>query len=445
MGVKLYPHQEEALRAMHGQEGFALFFDMGTGKTLTAIRDMEERFSRGLATRALVLCPLSVVHAWIDEIGRFSPLSARAVRGTLKQREDALSSEAQVLVMNYDLLHKYEKQLAGVDYIVADESQRLISPKARWTKAALRLAKSAKTRRILTGTPIRNWPIDLYNQMKFINPSILPWRSHFAFRKEFAIELNMGGFSKIIGVRNEDDIRQRCAPFVRYVTFDDAIKGMPEWVEQVRTVELNADQKRAYKELSKDLLTKIGSGLVTAQNAAIQMLRLSQIAGGTLRDVDGKDHRLGTRKLDELKDIIASGHKGIVVWCKFVEEIKWLGEELDAPVIYGAVDDKDRRRILTEFEAGKHQVLIAQVQTLAEGVNELKNADVEVRWSYDFSYVTYVQSRARMRRSGRDMTKPCLSIQLVSEGTTDMKVIEAVKRKEGVALNTLEEIRRIVG
>jgi len=444
MSIQLYAHQAEALKAMRNQDGFALFFDMGTGKTLTTIRDMEAHFTASEVARALVLCPLSVVHAWQAELEKFSALSVRVVRGTVKQRNEALASTAQVLVMNYDILHKYVDQLKNVDYIVADESQRLISPKARWTKAALKLSKLAKVRRVLTGTPIRNWPIDLYNQMRFINPAILPWRSHFAFKKQFAIEMNMGGFSKIIGMRDEDDIYARCAPFVRYVSFDDAIKGMPEWVDQIRTVEMTADQKRMYKELSKDMLTSVDMGMVTAQNAAIQVLRLSQIAGGTIMDEDGKPHRLGSKKLDELKDIIASGHKRIVVWCKFVEEIKWLAEELDVPCIYGAVPDDERRTILKAFEAGEHQVLIAQVQTLAEGVNELKNADCEVRWSYDFSYVTYVQSRARLRRSGRDKSKPCLSIQLVTDGTTDTKVIAAVQRKESVAIGSLQEIRRLI-
>jgi len=442
--IKLYKHQEDALKLLRITEGFGLFFDMGCGKTLTIIKDLEERLQDGRNTQALIVCPLSVVHSWITELGKFSSLSAVAIRGTPKQREAALNSTAQVKVINYDIVHKYEKQLASADYLVADESQRLISPKTRWTKALLRLSKAAKTKRVLTGTPIRNWPIDLFNQMKFINPAILPWRSHFAFRKQFAIEMNMGGFSKIIGVRDEEDIRARCAPFVRYVAFDDAITGMPEWVDQVRTVEMNPDQKRAYKELSKDLVTQVDMGMVTAQNAAIQMLRLSQIAGGTLLDEEGKPHRLGSKKLDELRDVIAAGHKGIVVWCKFTEEIKWIGHEIGAEVIYGAVPDDERRRILKDFEDGRINILIAQVQTLAEGVNELKNADCEVRWSYDFSYVTYVQSRARLRRSGRDKTKPCLSIQLVTEDTTDTKVIAAVKRKEGVAVNTLEEIRRLI-
>jgi len=445
--IQLYPHQVDALGSLDHMEGFALFFDMGTGKTLTIIRDMERRFGDGRNRRALVIAPLSVVHSWVREIETHSHLSVRAIRGTRKQRTEAMASEAQVKVINYDLLYANLPELMqiGADYLVADESQRLISPSARWTKAALKLSQIAKTKRVLTGTPIRNWPIDLYNQMRFINPSILPWRSHFAFRKEFAIEMNMGGFSKIIGVRNEHDIRQRCSPFVRYVAFDDAIAGMPEWVDEVREVPLNTEQKRVYRELSKDLLTMVDDGLVTAQNAAIQTMRLSQIAGGTLLDSSGKAHRLGSNKLKELNTILDDNRgRQCVVWCKFTEEIRWLAEELDAPCIYGATGASERQAYLEMFEKGECSILIAQVQTLAEGVNELKQADFEVRWSYDWSYTTFVQSRARLRRSGRDKTKPCISIQLVAEGTTDTKVIAAVRRKESVAVNTLEEIRRLI-
>jgi len=447
-----YHAQQDALDAMDGKTGFALFFDMGTGKTYTTMLDAARMFKRGDVSKMLVVSPLSVAHHWEDEIDEwFAHLTVRVVRGTPAVRKRIIGGPQMVAVINYDLVHSHLDELmaAGFDLIVADESHRLASPKARWTKALLKLAGTAKYRRALTGTPIRNWELDLYNQMKFIDPTILPWRSHFAFRKEFAIEQMFGGFTKVIGMRDVERIRTLCAPHCRYVTFDDVVKDMPPWVETVRTVPLTKEQARVYREVSRDLLAEVSSGTVTAQNAAIQTLRLSQVAGGTVRTEDGEPVILGSNQMAELLTIASAATGGVVVWCKFVDEIRWVTEQLQAggftaSCIYGEVPAAQRRHLLKSFESGALQFLVCQVQAVSEGVNELKNADLEVRWSYDWSYVTFVQSRARMRRSGRDKSKACRSILLVAEGTTDEKVAAAVKRKENVAVSSLEDIRRLV-
>jgi len=440
----LYAHQAAALERMDSHSGFAMFHDMGTGKTLTVLRDMQRAFEKGRATKALVVCPLSVIPSWLDQVEKFTPYTATAIRGTAAKRRRSLLGSGRITVINYDLLwgHLDDLMACGFDYLVADESHRLISPKTKWTRAMLKLSRQAAMRRALTGTPIRKWPIDLYNQMRFIDPTILPWRSHFAFRKTFAIEQNMGGFSKIIGVRNADEIERLCAPYCDYVAFDDAI-DMPMWIDEQRTVPMLPEQRRVYVELSKQLLTEINGGLVTAQNAAVELLRLSQISGGSIKDEQGATHWLGSKKIDEVRDILRAGGT-TVIWCRFIAEILKLKAELNCPGIYGGTPASERAEILTGFKNGEHPVIVCQVQTLSEGVNELCNADREIRWSYDWSYTTFVQSRARMRRSGRDKQRPCVSIQLITENSTDARIVKAVLHKKEVATNTLEAIRELL-
>jgi len=443
MSLKLYPHQEKAVQLLEDNEGYCLFHDMGSGKTITTITDMVSRLEDGRNQRVLIVCPLSVMPSWVREIGTHTHYEAVQIRGSILRRKAILKSDAKILVINYDLLYNHLDELlaARFDYLVADESQRLISPNARWTRAALKLSAQATTMRALTGTPIRKFALDLYNQMRFVNPSILPWRSFFAFKKHFAIEVPRGNFTEIIGVRQEEKLHAMCAPFADYVTFDDAIPGMPEWVDMQLVVPMVPEQARVYKELKKELLTQVNGHTITAQNAAVEMMRLNQIAGGTLRDPEGGAHILGSNKMKELEEIVATTTGQGIIWCKFRAEIEWISETLGAPHIHGGVSGKDREQILGEFREGKHSWLVCQLQSLAEGVNELSNADVEVRWSYDWSYATFVQSRARMRRSGRTNPRPCRSIQLITEGSTDEKVIQAVTRKEGVAIGTLEAIR----
>jgi len=443
MSLTLYPHQQAALEKLEVNDGFCLFHDMGTGKTITTITDLVARLDSGNVTKALIICPLSVIPSWLREVDAHTSYRAVAIRGSKVKRMSIIRSDAKIMVINYDMLHAHSDELlaASFDYLVADESQRIISPKTKWTKVAMKLAAQAKVKRALTGTPIRKYALDLFNQMKFVNPDILPWRSHFAFRKAFAIEVPRGAYTEIIGVRNEEDIHKRCAPYSDYVTFDDAISGMPEWIDTQHVVPMNAEQSRVHKELKKDLLTLINGQEITAVNAAVEMGMLAQVAGGTLKDPEGGVHILGSGKMAELKEIVENTKGQIVVWCKYRAEIEWIAEELGVDYIHGGVSDSKRGDILTEFRLRNIDVVVCQIQALAEGVNDLSNADLEVRYSYDWSYVPFVQSRARMRRSGRTNPRPCRSIQLVTEGSPDERVIQAVMNKESVAVNTLEAIR----
>src|SRR5690606_12410441 len=57
--------------------------------------------------------------------------------------------------------------------MVVDESTIIKNHKAKWTKQAIRLSRYAAYRRIMTGTPITNSPMDAYSQFDFLDPSIL--------------------------------------------------------------------------------------------------------------------------------------------------------------------------------------------------------------------------------------------------------------------------------
>lgn len=443
MSLKLHKHQDRALELLERNPYFGLFWEMGCGKTLPTAMDMRRR-----NLRSLVVAPLSVLPAWRKELRRvgYDKQDILVLRGTAAKRRRMLAhSTAPVTVINYDLVasHLDELMAKGFELIVADESHRLINTRNRWSKALLRLAKRAHVRRCLTGTPIRHTPLDLYGQMAFLSPSILPWRSYFAFKARFGIEVQRGNFRQLVGVRDEHLIHQAVAPFVDYLSFDDVV-DMPQWVEEVLTVPMNTEQARAYKELRRDLLTMIDGAEVSAQNAAIQLLRLAQIAGGTIKMPDGSANILGSPKLDELRNLVEQVSGQLVVWARFRAEVEWLAEEMGWPFIHGGVSASARASALSDFANGSIKGIVCQLQAVGEGVNELAAADAEVRWSYDFSYTTFVQSRGRMRRLNRANPKPCRSFMLVSEGTVDARIMQAVQHKESVAVNTLEAIREVL-
>ena len=63
--------------------------------------------------------------------------------------------------------------LIGRSMMIIDESTTIKNPKAKRTKAILDLRKETKYRRILTGSPVTQSPMDLWAQMDFLDPEIL--------------------------------------------------------------------------------------------------------------------------------------------------------------------------------------------------------------------------------------------------------------------------------
>jgi SNF2 family DNA or RNA helicase len=71
--------------------------------------------------------------------------------------------------------------------MVVDESTTIKNRKATRTKNVLMLAKDAKYKRILTGSPVTKSPMDLYAQCMFLSPEALGFSSYYAFQNRYAL------------------------------------------------------------------------------------------------------------------------------------------------------------------------------------------------------------------------------------------------------------------
>ena len=146
--------------------GAALLMEMGTGKTLTTIALLGRAFLNGLICRALIVAPLSVANVWAEEFEKFAAFDyvLAVLGGAQWEKVDILrhmtGTGLQVVVLNYESTWRLEEELKK--WKPDRNSLRRIkphkNPNAKQSKALHRLAKQAKYRLILTGTPIQNNP-----------------------------------------------------------------------------------------------------------------------------------------------------------------------------------------------------------------------------------------------------------------------------------------------
>lgn len=150
-------------------KGFGLLFEMGCGKTRTAIAIAGAAYQKGAIQRVLVIAPTSVVSVWPKEIAEVADfkVTCKALLGTKQQRirmiEDLQAfpfKALKVAVINYESTWRdglFEKiQEYDADLIICDESQRIKTHDAEQSKAIHKLGDQARYKLILSGTPVQN-------------------------------------------------------------------------------------------------------------------------------------------------------------------------------------------------------------------------------------------------------------------------------------------------
>jgi SNF2 family DNA or RNA helicase len=185
-GLIRVPFEKQLLSSFH------LFFSKnacnfsvpGTGKTTILLTAFNAMRNAGEIETLIVVCPLSAFDTWIEEFkdcfGSFpkvlkvqSRQSTSGFPGQIARHE-----KIDLILINYDKLN-YENQYYQLlryflqsykSMMVLDEAHKIKNPNGAQARTILNLLPFAKSRVVLTGTPVTQSYTDLYNISKFIYP-----------------------------------------------------------------------------------------------------------------------------------------------------------------------------------------------------------------------------------------------------------------------------------
>lgn len=444
-------------------KGFGLLFEMGCGKTLTAIAIAGAGYQMGKVDRLLIVAPTSVVAVWPKELREYAKFkyTCKTLLGEKQQRikqiDDLLKfpfKALKIAVINYEstwrpeILEKLKE--FDADMVIADESQRIKTYDAAQSKAMHELGDQARYKLILSGTPVQTAAIDIWSQYRFLDKSVFG-ENFFKFRGRYAI---MGGYGnkKIVGYRDLEGLIKKEHSIAFRVTKDEAL-DLPEQTFETRRIQFSPKEKSLYERLKRDSYAELDNGgHITATTVLTKLLRLQQLTGGFLVQDEAQKPQLVSRaKLDALTDIIVdyvigSGKK-LVVFARFIAEVKAiidlaakvLPKDLKQVAIYGDVKKEDRGDIVKQFQEDPSTVLfVGQIDTAGTGIT-LTAADTCVYYSKNFNYATYSQSLSRIHRIGQ--RNCCTYIDLEIEGTIDELISSALSRKEDMAKTVVDNWR----
>lgn len=474
MKYKIPPwkHQLDIIDKAVPLPSYALFAEMGTGKTATTINILRHKYyhTRRLM-RTMVFCPPVVRTNWKREFEAHSKCGpdVTVLEGAGKKRLRQFESEAfgdcfgplydqlkpRIFVTNYEsLLMKDLYKLFlywKPEVLVFDESHYCKSNKSKRTKLAIKLADLATHKYCLTGTPILNNAMDIWAQFRILDGGETFDTNFYAFRAQYFIDknANMPSHKRFPDWRPrpgiEDVFNQKIYAKASRVLKKDCL-DLPPVVRKTVQCDMGTDQAKAYKEMLKNFITYINGEACVASIALTKALRLQQIATGFyVTDESDTRHFKTTPRIDllvaTLADIYEENSKAqVIVWACFKDNykqiVKALEDKYSLTHLLGGMTDNARQKSIDSFQAGESQIMIANQQAGGVGVN-LTNASYAVYFSRNFSLEADLQSEARCHRGGSEKHDKITRIDIVATDTIDEVVAGALARKENLANNIL--------
>jgi len=420
-----------------------LWLEPGLGKTKIAIDFCSYYFNKGLLKRVVIVCPLSIIGVWEDEIAKHCSVPFKICTGPFEPLTDNV---LQFYITSYGYMsyrnrdnrkwrHLEEFFKLKPECVIADEAHGIKTHTSNRTKAVRLLCKDKPFILQLTGTPQPNNALDLYSPMEIISPGIFgKWVD---FKNRYAV-YDFNGF-KVIKWLNLDELKKKIQPHAIRIRKDDALE-LPERTHQIIPVNLQIIQKDAYERMKKESYLRLSEkDEVTADIVLTQYLRLQQITGGFTVTDKKEILKVGEAKdlaLETLLPTYTSGKGKIVIFCRFLEEIRRSVEvanrlKLNPLQITGGMskDERDKARVLFQ-ENSKCKVLVLQIATGGCGIT-LHRANTAIFYSLTFNSAEHEQACDRIHRIGQK--EKCLYLYLLGRCTIDEYIYKSLIKKQKLA------------
>ncbi len=464
--TKPYGHQVTALEKSWQKKVYALFMEMGTGKTKVALDSLAMLYDKGKVNGALIIAPKGVYKTWYSqEIPTHMPMHIRyklvlwqaTINQKQKKRLDTLFKtgvDLHILIMNVEAFSttkgvEFAKKFLSCHetFMVVDESTTIKNPGAKRTKNIINLAIHAKYRRILTGSPVTKSPLDLYKQCEFLDPDLLQHSSYYTFRSRYATmrSANFNGRSVqlVVGYKNLAELSEKLKPFSYRVLKDDCL-DLPPKTYMKRIITLTPEQEKVYRQMKQMALAEMNGKVITTMNALTQLMRLHQITCGHFKADDDSIQPIKNNRLSQLLEVLEELEGKAVIWAHYQFDVQTIVKaitekygEKSVVTYYGLTPNEIRQSNIERFQTkDETRFLVGTPQTGGFGIT-LTAASTMIYYSNGYDLEKRTQSEARIDRIGQKF--PMTYIDILAEDTVDERIVKALRKKINIATQVMGE------
>ena len=423
----------------------ALFVSPGKGKTVVTLTAIDELATVGQFKAALIIAPLRVCSiTWPAQVERWAHTrwmrvahlrTAAGLKAWHEQSADIYLINSELLPSRLPKMFPKSKTfVCPVDTLVIDELSLAKNPQSKRFKALHKHLTGIERRWGLTGTPIPNNYLDLFMQVKMLDDGKRLGKTYTAYREAYFYPADYMGYTYKLVTGSKEAIDAQLADIALVLIGEESDLPASSVIDVAAVMPPEA--RKQYKTLEKEMLAEIEEGEITAPSAGVLVNKLLQLTSGAVYDEDRNVLPVHTAKISTLKAIIAR-HKGepVLVLCAFKHESARVIAAIKGARMF---DERD----LNDWKAGKIPVWVADARSLSHGIDGLQvSCRVAVWVSLTYSHETYVQTNARLIRTGQ--TAETLIYRIICSGTIDDAVAEALRDKSDTQSGMLFAVRAL--
>lgn len=499
-----FDYQQEMLRFCESRDVVALFASPGLGKTPVTLRVIADRIIEGDCRGALVVAPLRVgLITWPSQVAKWRHSAwMRCVNmRTPEGRKAWEEGSADIYLINPEMLPKLlpgmmDRETLPADMLVLDELSVFKSSLSVRAKLLSKHAPRFPQRIGLTGTPVPNTYLDLFQQAKMLDDGKRLGRSFHHFRQTW-FESDYMGFKFTIREGAKETIDAKLSDMCLVMLGEDYLDVPPCTTTDIE-VTMPPDAKAAYKKLEKELLLSLANhepmrirnrhlrerrdkliqlmgldgldlqspfisekealkiekryrpladefnriaeelkgGDVVALNAATLAGKLLQITSGAVYGEERVVNLIHDAKIDALKKLRKKhGKEPILVLTAYQHEMER---------VLAAIPGSRRfhERDMDEWKAGRIHTWVAQPGSMSHGIDGIQDGGRIAVWmTLTWSNESYMQTNARLVRTGQ--LAETRIYRLTCPGTMDDIVAEALRTKSDTQSGLLNALKAL--
>ncbi len=341
-GGTLKKYQEEGVWQTEFWNGRILIADeMGLGKTVEALAWLQLHPE---ARPAIIVTTASAKHNWAREANKW--MTSPKVQ--VLQGETNMHPIGNILIINYDILDAWKDVLYDLEpkAVVLDECHNIKNDKAKRTKAAFKVCKGVEHVLSLSGTPILNRPVEIYNAVKITKPTLFP--NKWAFLQRYCGAKYTGFGWDFNGASNIEELHKILKENVMVRRLKkDVLTELPDKTYSFIPVEI--ENRKEYERAEKDVIGYIrhkkGEECAMKAQGAETLVMIEELK--TLA-VKGAFHMV----VEYIKEFLETTDKKLVVFGihQFVLESLIDIFQDTCTYIYGGTPQNKRQKMVDEFQ-----------------------------------------------------------------------------------------------
>jgi hypothetical protein len=463
---------------------FALFSDLGTAKTYMLLREFMVMWQAGMVDGLLVVAPVDVHDQWVNKelplttdqecvtavwpepppleptvLPRIFTVYPEAFRRKQKPPPRLKNESNAAFRLRRKIWRSRQKNVlkvmerflrSGKMGFIVDESQMMMHYRSRTARTLRGLRDLAVYRRIASGYPAPGGRLELYYpQYTWLAPKILKCHTFGEFSDRYC---EYGGFKgqAIEGYKNEDDFKNRVAPYTYTVEIQDCT-DMPERTWMEFPVELSDDQEFYIDQIKTEFLAELKKKTLYMPMVLQRLTRIQQVACGFLpydanEDAEGKpDIRLQwipELRTEALERVVARTRGKIIVWSRFTPCIERLVKHFgDEALKYrGGMTREEKIYSKEQFiHNPKKRLMFAQPKSAGTGTDGFQqNCRYSFYWSNSYDSSQRRQTERRIWRLGQN--RACIYGDFIAPGTYDARIRSVIMTGQKLSDNFHKEL-----